>query len=157
MDLLNSCSRTAREVSVVFLAPKPCKYLPWISYFLTYLARKNIPDLPVTSRPPINFTNLAELHIMIHDAGDLVSQDGCNVHSFLNLIISPCLQRVVVRTLNESAPETVGWALLDESLANLVERCRAYENLTPLVVMGGYPKIRGLLPRIDRLGILEVS
>ena len=116
-----------------------------------------MPDLPVTNRPPINFTNLAKLRIMIHDAGDLVSQDGYNVHSLLNLIISPCLQQVVVRTLNESVPETVGWALLDESLANLVERCRAYENLTPLVVMERYPKIRGLLPRIDQLGILEVS
>ena len=115
-----------------------------------------MPDLPVTNRPPINFTNLAKLRIMIRDAGDLVSQDGYNVHSLLNLIISPCLQQVVVRTLNESVPETVGWALLDESLANLVERCRAYENLTPLVAMERYPKNRGLLPRIDRLGILEV-
>lgn len=159
LNLLISCSKAAREVSVVFSARNPCKYLPWISYHPTCLARKDIPDIPVANRLPINFTSLVELRIMIRDAGDHVSQDGYSVHSLLKLVMSPCLQRVVVRAGDRSVllEASVGWALLDESLANLVERCKAYGNLTPLIVMEAYPQhVRELFPRISRLGVLEV-
>ena len=120
--------------------------------------RKGTLDPPSTNRPPINFTSLEELWITIRDTDDLVPRDGYSVHSLLKLVISPCLQRVVVRTRDTSVPETVGWAPLDESLADLVKRCQAYGNLTPLImVVGAHPQhIRGLFPRVSRLGLLQV-
>lgn len=111
---------------------------------------------PTVDRPPINFASLEELHIDVWTVGNLVPREGLGTHSLLKSVISPCLQRVTLRVRDRSDVAPIGWPLLDENLAILVERHKAYGNFTLRIGMGtDTERVRRFFPRVAQLGVWE--
>jgi hypothetical protein len=99
--------------------------------------------------PPINFTNLEELRLSIWTIPGFHSVRD---HPLLRSVASPRLQRVIFET-GGSAPGLN----LDEALVDLVERHKAHGKLSVQISTAEpLEYIRGSLPQLARLGVLEV-
>lgn len=130
---LGSCSRTSRTLFVEF-------------------PQRNITN-QLVNQPTIDFVNLEELRVGVWAVYDPHSR---TLHSLLQSITSPSLRRVIVE-VRQIVVAVDGWSLLDEGLANLVERHKAYGDVKLQVSAKVKPEyLRKLLPRLAQKGMLEL-
>ena len=104
----------------------------------------------------LSFAHLEELRI--HQLTD--DPPPHNLRTLLQLVTSPCLQRVIVEVNEDDVRVTFGryqWGPLDENLVDLVERHKGYGNMTLQISTTADPEVvRGFLPRVAQEGVLEV-
>lgn len=95
----------------------------------------------------VNFVSLEELHVTIWAAGN----SRTHANPLLRSVVSPCLRRVILE-LSQRKIRLIQWPLLDETLVNLVERHRAYENLElQISAKMDLKRIRQSLPRVAQV------
>lgn len=107
----------------------------------------------IRAPPLLEFANLEELRVSTWAAAALSSP---NAHPLLQTVASPRLRRVIVEVRGRviAGPR---WEFLDDTLASLVERHRAYGNPQIQISSTADPgEIRQLLPRAAQGSVLEV-
>lgn len=114
---------------------------------------KNIADNLIDAPPFLEFANLEELHV---DTYFPHNRPSPNSHPLLRTVASQRLRRVIVEVRGRITTFS-RWESLDGTLAGLVERHNAYGIPQLQISSTADPeRIRQLLPRVAREGVLEV-
>lgn len=151
LTFLSSCSETVRKVYIGPPCRKPRLCVPSA---VPRAQRSCIVNQPIDQPLPINFANLEELYVDVWAPRDPLTQ---HIRLLLRSVTSPCLRRVIVELCDKEI-RYIRRSRLDDALANLIERHRAYGNLALQISTKADPeRVRQSLPRVAQEGVLEVK